>query len=351
MYVSRLNEQDREITEVIQGDKRVMETVLSFIAESNTRIDACVDKTRPTLSKDMEQIRELIVNARSRGVRLRYITEITKDNVYYCKQLLKTVDELRHLDGVIGAFYVSDKECLVPAIIHEKGKPASQIIYWNVKEIVKQQQYVFESLWDKAISAQQKINEIEKGELPEVIEIIRNPAEAQQLVQKLLRSAEKEILVLFSSVNSFMRNLGNGPLAVEVANRRNLPVTVLTPMDEAVKKLSKDFEKQSTNIQIRSIEPTSRSPITVLIVDRKFSLALEVKDDLKPVSEEAVGNITFSTSRSTVQSYVSMFESFMKLTKLYEESQLKLNDTADELEAMKRYLHEVLEEVDKFKKI
>jgi hypothetical protein len=110
------------------------------------------------------------------------------------------------------------------------------------------------------------------------------------------------------------------------------------------------LKNKSTNIQIRNIEPSSRSPITVLIVDRKSSLALEVKDDSKPISKEAVGNVTYSTSRSTVQSYVSMFESFMKLTQLYEKSQLKLNDTTDELEAMKKYLHEVLEEVDKFKK-
>jgi two-component system sensor histidine kinase VicK len=71
----------------------------------------------------------LILNVRTRGVKIRHIAEITKDSVYYCKQLLEVVDELRHLDGIIGAFYVSNEECLVPAIIHEKGKPASQIIY------------------------------------------------------------------------------------------------------------------------------------------------------------------------------------------------------------------------------
>lgn len=37
------------------------------------------------------------------------------------------------------------------------------------------------------------------------------------------------------------------------------------------------------------------------------------------------------------------------ITKLYEDSQLKLNDKTEELEAMKRYLREVLKEVDKFK--
>jgi len=44
-----------------------------------------------------------------------------------------------------------------------------------------------------------------------------------------------------------------------------------------------------------------------------------------------------------------MFESFMELSELNKKSQPKLHDTTDELEAMKRCLHEVLEEVDKFK--
>ena len=40
----------------------------------------------------------------------------------------------------------------------------------------------------------------------------------------------------------------------------------------------------------------------------------------------------------------------MKLTELYEESQSKLSNTADELESMKKYVKEVFEEMDKFKK-
>jgi two-component system sensor histidine kinase VicK len=344
--------QDKEITTIIRGDEKVFKIVSSFISGANNRIDACVDQTRPALSVDIEQIRSLIMKSRDRGVKLRCITEITTKNLYYCKQLLGIVDELRHLDGIIGTFYVSDKECLVPEILHKKEKPASQIIYWNVKKTVKQQQYVFETLWDKAISAQQKINEIEKGELPEIIEIIRNPVKVHQLVFKLIGSAEKEILIIFSSVNAFKRQSkvgGASQVTVEAAKYRNVSVIILMPMDEEVKKLAKDFEKQSTNIQIRSIEPSSRSPITVLIVDKKFSLAIELADDLKAGPSEAIGTTTYSTSKSTVLSYVSMFESFMRLSDLYEESQSKLNDTTDELEAMKKYMHEVLEEIDKFK--
>jgi hypothetical protein len=39
---------------------------------------------------------------------------------------------------------------------------ASQIIYSDVKEIVEQGQYIFDTLWNRAIPAEQKINEIEK---------------------------------------------------------------------------------------------------------------------------------------------------------------------------------------------
>ncbi len=113
------------------------------------------------------------------------------------------------------------------------------MIYWKAKETVKQHQYLFETLWNKSILAQQKINEIERGELPETIEIIRNPVEIQQLVSKLLKSAKKEILVLFTSVNGIKRQskAESGQLAVEAA-KRNVPVTILTPMDEEVKKIA-----------------------------------------------------------------------------------------------------------------
>ncbi len=283
-----MNNQDREIAEIIKGDEKVIETALSFKSRADTRIDACIDYTRPSLSIDNDQIKGLIIDSLNRGVKLRCITEITTSNVDSCKKLMGIVNELRHLDGIAGTFYVSDTECMIPEVIHKEGKLASQLIYWNVKETVKQQQYVFETLWNKAISGQQKINEIEKGELPEVIEIIRSPNEAQQIAIRLIDLAEKEILVLFSSVNANIRqmNVGGVQRVVKAANSRDLTVTMLTPMNDTLEMLAKDLEKQSTHTHIRRIEPSSRSTVTVLIVDKKFSLAAELKDDSKLIVEE-----------------------------------------------------------------
>ena len=66
------------------------------------------------------------------------------------------VDDLRHLDGIKGNFYISETGYLAPATLHEKGKPASQIIYSNVKELINHQRYVFDTFWDKVIVAETK---------------------------------------------------------------------------------------------------------------------------------------------------------------------------------------------------
>ena len=154
----------KERTEVVYGIDNVINTVLQFLSQTNNKIDACVDYTRPSLAIDFLALKNAFLNAKKRGVKLRYVTEITKDNISYCKQLLTTMlYDLRHLEGMKGNFYISESAYLAPATFHEKGKPASQIIYSNVKEIVEHQRYVFDSFWNRAVPAKRRIKEIEEG--------------------------------------------------------------------------------------------------------------------------------------------------------------------------------------------
>jgi two-component system, OmpR family, sensor histidine kinase VicK len=117
------------------------------------------------LAIENERLKKAFLDARRRGVKLRYVTEVTEDNVAYCKDLLKIVDELRHLEDIKGNFYVNETEYIASATLHEKGKPASQITYSNVKEIIQHHKhYVFDTLWNRAIPAELRIQEIEKGD-------------------------------------------------------------------------------------------------------------------------------------------------------------------------------------------
>ena len=61
-----------------------------------------------------------------------------------------------------------------------------------------------------------------------------------------------------------------------------------------------------TKLKIRPIEPQLQTKISILIVDRKYSLAVELKDDSKDTSDKAMGLASYSNSKSTVSSYVSI---------------------------------------------
>ena len=145
-------------TEVLHGTDNVISVELGFFSEAKTRIDTCMDHTRPALAIGIEAIRKSFVEAKRKGVQLRYLTEITNENISYCKEIMSIVNEVRHLDTIKGNFMISESEYLAP--ITDKIKPADIIIFSNVKEIIEHQQYVFHTFWDKAISARQKIREI-----------------------------------------------------------------------------------------------------------------------------------------------------------------------------------------------
>jgi two-component system, OmpR family, sensor histidine kinase VicK len=150
------------MTKVLEGDQNIINTILQFVSNTKVRIDACIDYSRPSLAIEIEELKKAFLDAKRRGVKLRYVTEVTRDNVGYCKELIKMVDELRHIEGIRGNFYISETEYIAPAAFHERGKPASHIVYSNVKEIVEfHQSYIFEVFWNRSTSAEQQISEIE----------------------------------------------------------------------------------------------------------------------------------------------------------------------------------------------
>ncbi|HZI71588.1 MAG TPA: hypothetical protein VFD60_10570, partial [Nitrososphaeraceae archaeon] len=69
-------------------------------------MDACLDPTGPSVMMGVDAIKNERLKANRRGVNFRYITEVTKDNISYCKELSEFA-EVRHLNGVKGNFEIS----------------------------------------------------------------------------------------------------------------------------------------------------------------------------------------------------------------------------------------------------
>jgi two-component system, OmpR family, sensor histidine kinase VicK len=63
-------------------------------------MDLYGDKNGPSIIMEFDIYRDNYKAVKRRGARIRLITEITRDNIHYCKELMKIVDELKHLDGL-----------------------------------------------------------------------------------------------------------------------------------------------------------------------------------------------------------------------------------------------------------
>jgi len=347
-----------EKTEILYGPKNVMNILLQFLLKANT-IDSCGDYKGPSVA--IEAYKNLLVDLKTRGIKFRYVTDITKENINYCKELIEFSDEVRHLDGIKANFSVSDTEYIATATLQE-AKPVPQVIYSNVKDIIEQQKYVFETLWSKSIPAEQKIREIEEGLQPEVIEVIQNSNRAKELYLNLVKTATKEIMLIFPTMNAFIRQDKIGVIQSirKAVKERNVKVRILMPMsnltENTIRYITQEYNQSKQkvddnndnddyydninnivtadgidDIDIRHIERMSETKATILIVDRKLSLVMELRDDSKTTFNEAIGLSTYSNSRPSVLSYIAIFDNLWIQTELYEKlkeanEQLKVHD-------------------------
>jgi two-component system, OmpR family, sensor histidine kinase VicK len=328
----------------------VVRKVLQFISNTMRKFDVCIDHTRPSLAFEIQEIKESLIACRSRGIRIRIITEVTTDNISYCKELAPMVDELRHLDGIKGNFYVNETEYLVPASFHDKGKPAEEIIYSNLEELVEHQQYVFDTLWNKSIPVEEKIMEIQEGITSPSLEIIPNVQEAAKRSWDLARSARDEIFVKTATANGFRRQLQRGMLQEInefIRQRPNVKIKFLIPADEKIKETVENSKLECPQVDFRIFEESLNTGIGIEIVDKKecMMIAPLEKDDAKMDYRDFSGLSLYSNNKSIVLSLASIIESYWKQTELYEQSKEQLHAAEDELANMKEYLNEVLKEV------
>jgi hypothetical protein len=110
-------------------------------------------------------------------------------------------------------------------------------------------------------------------------------------------------------------------------------------MDDKIKEFYSNIKTLKFDCGIKHKE---KNFVSNLIVDKKHSLAAELKDDSRDKVYDAAGNTIYSNSPSIVLFYVSIFESFWQQAILYENTQNELEKTKDEMAEIKEYLDFVL---------
>lgn len=319
-YTLTTSESPKGKTEVLYGTKDAVRKGAEFMRNVRNRMDISFDQRAPSIVVEIEAYRNGYIDIRKRGGKIRAITEITKDNLRYCRKLEKLVDGFRHLDGLATGIAISESEYMATTILQE-AKPLELVIYSNVKEIVEQQQYIFETLWSKAIPAKRRIKEIEQDTKREFIQTVQDPIEVENLTFQLLKSATEEILILFSTANAFRGHSEYSRLIqlLKKASSRNVRIRILVDVDDPINKMVRNLEETKEQISIQNHIKSRQTKVTILVVDKTYSLTIEMKDSSARTFDEAIGLATYSNSESTVSSYISIFESIWIQSELEEQ--------------------------------
>ncbi|MGC1131439.1 MAG: HAMP domain-containing sensor histidine kinase [Nitrososphaeraceae archaeon] len=317
------DEDDRlaERTEVIQGPENILNFILPRYSYIKECIDACFDYSGPSHVTTTEPVWQELVKLQKRGIKIRFLTDIRKENIIYCKKFLTLKNsDIRHLDSVKGNYGIADRrECFEHAV-NKEGELPTHAIFTTVRGIVDTRQFLFDDLWKRSMPAKDRMKEIEEGVTPDIIEILNDTSEIINIAYRLVSKAKDEILIIFHTSNALVRQEKAGGLDLLIENvvKCKTHVKILVPIEDKITSIIQRLQ-QIDGIHIRNIEPTIQTRMTILVVDKKYSLVVELKDDSKEDLKEAIGLATYSSSKSTVLSYVSIFDALWKQSELREE--------------------------------
>ena len=294
-----------EKTEVIYGDENIINDTLERLYAAKESVANCIDSTAPSMFViPNHPVTRAFRDLKEKGIQLRFIAEITNDNIGYCKELMK-ICELRHLDEVKGNFGIVDGIYYRASAKSMKSSPPPLLISSTLRAFVEQQKYFFNMLWKKAIPAKQRIKEIEEGMKREFIETIQDSEETNSLISKVISSATEEILIIFSRANTLSQYEKHGILDIlKMKAENDAVVKILIGTDYSLEEEEVlESLKEHQHIELHYLLKSLQTRLTTIVTDRELSLVIEEKED-----EDSIGLATYSNSESTVLSYASIFE-------------------------------------------
>jgi two-component system, OmpR family, sensor histidine kinase VicK len=311
-----------ERTEVLYGFEKTTEAIMSFLNSAEISMNICADYTWPSVAMGVEVFKKGLYDLGSRNVQSRFVTDITKDNIEYCKELMQ-ISELRHLDGIKGNFAISEKGYTASATLQEASL-LQQVIYSNVRSILDQQQYVFETLWNKAIPAEQRLKEIEEGIEAEVFETITNHEVVSQILADLAKSVKKEALFFLPNDKAMVRidKLGIVDYLIKASQKSDTTIVRLVcPLSNENTEVTNKIAENAPRIQILN---GNNYTYGIYVVDNQKALRVELKIPSADTFSEAIGFAVYSNRPNTVSFFRSVFELLWNERMLNE--QLKLHD-------------------------
>ncbi|HEX6672098.1 MAG TPA: HAMP domain-containing sensor histidine kinase [Nitrososphaeraceae archaeon] len=274
-------------------------------------------------------------NAQSRGVKLRCITEINEDNIEQYKQLMSTA-EVRHLPNINGILLVTEKE-FFNDIDPLPFSSSSQLLYSYLEDVVKQHLDKFESLWNNAITVEERIQQIEEEKDQIATRLVETSTQFHEFMINNLKDTIKrdwyfqdEILrkIYENYFVKFKENMAK-TLLLKKMNQNNKSKSSVNKNDIGLRCILK-INRQNMEIVAKFLEiegvhirhTSNPLPINFEVSDKNFNLSMRTSEKID------TSYVLSIPDPSLIKYYKSTFE------QLWNESldaKIKINDIRSNL--------------------
>jgi two-component system, OmpR family, sensor histidine kinase VicK len=192
--LNRLAAESGETVEVVHGAKEAAARISRFLARAESGVSICTDRRGLGIAMQMKGLKRFKSEPR-KGLELRFITEITRENKGLAKTLSGFV-ELRHVDGVAGNFAISDAGEFISGAVIKEASPVTELIYSNARGVVSQHNLLFETLWHKAVPAELRIRELEETAPPTQTKLLKGEREVVRHIARMIDPSDEVVICM-----------------------------------------------------------------------------------------------------------------------------------------------------------
>ncbi|HEU4443921.1 MAG TPA: HAMP domain-containing sensor histidine kinase, partial [Nitrososphaeraceae archaeon] len=294
-----------ERTEMLIGPEVTTKQAWEFFSNVSKKVDGCASSAATPIV--ITVFKDAYKDMKRRGIKIRSVTDITKENLKHCKDLMQYA-EVRHISHLIGNFGISETEYILAPTMKE-GQPLPKLIYSNSKEMVEQQQNIFDIFWSKAIPAEQRIKEVEEDREEEFFQVINNPEIAMEIYVNLAKSVKSSALLLLPSSKALIIEYKLGVLdhlLQASKNKHSQDIRIICSIDDNNAQIIRWLYEEAPNIKIMNNRINLATKLFIVNDDTLFRA--ELPDPEADTFSKAFGFAIYSNSKPTVGALKSLFE-------------------------------------------
>lgn len=292
-----------EFIDTLYGNDEITSRTLKVFDSTQSTIEGCIGKDEVAIHVTHQLVWNGLLELKQRGVKIRIITQVTSDNLSFCREFSRAV-KLRHVNGIQSSFGISDGKSLLEHVISLDEFPLSHAIHTNVKKLVDAKKSLFETVWRQSIPAEEMFAKFELS-IPTEGNTQLDPDAAKKLFFNLVTNSKYRLDMTIPTYDCLQSLFSDGlKRYVETAINQGVKVRVLLPKDERSSKFTNNLDNPNLEIKQEEI----RASRLILLADSQHSLVMDIKDTKGDNLKSIIKTAVYSTSSIALMTLSVLFE-------------------------------------------